>query len=310
MADEILIGSGGGTNILQAEAAAQLILLSLADRDSSLMAHPALAYLGDAQGRNSDVLQVPIVGLDGYDTFTSLTEIQAMSNSALTTAEATVTLARWGMNWALSDMVRIVEGRGILDLGRLAQSLVRGANMTMVKGIVDLVDGASAGVSATGAKLTWAHVQQAAAQLTVAKVPAPYISVLHPVQFEHVREDLVALGGAVQWSPGAQAALSAWRGVGYQGSYNGIDFFTSSEVDTSAGDYKGGMFGFGFVGYQTGSAPSGNDGANEILRAGPIRVEMHREATAAYSKIVANMFAGFGELNDSCGRYLLSRQTL
>ena len=112
MADEILSGSGGGQNILVSAVASRVAQMLLADR-ASYRNHPALINLGeDLIG--STTMQFTQYGMDGYDLMSLQTEIQSVSNQALTTAKKMIAPARYAIAYDYSDYMSTLDQTGMI----------------------------------------------------------------------------------------------------------------------------------------------------------------------------------------------------
>ena len=100
MANELLYGSGSAANLFDAARTEALFEETIGDKDYSILAHPALMYFGDKAGGISAVSNIPVVDLSD-DEFASLTEIEELTPSDITSAVATITAAS-SATWATS----------------------------------------------------------------------------------------------------------------------------------------------------------------------------------------------------------------
>lgn len=300
MANEIFTSGLG--NLLFTETVAGMALLLLADRESPRN-HPCIVYLGDAAGSGSTVHDVPLVGLDGYDSMAAVAENSSTSNTALTDAKAAVTVARQAIQRQVSDLARTVDMTGAVDPERLAQSAVGEAEMRFVSLIAGLGDDFSSTVGTSGVDMTVGDFYDAQFTLMLASVPEPYLWMPHPRQYADFEADLRSEGGAVQYDPNTRALLGL-RGPGFKGNFNGVDIFTSTKVPTANGgaDRASGMWGRGAIGYREASVrPSPGLLAAGAIFAGPIMIEFERDAAGALEKIVGNYYVGVVEIEDSRG---------
>ncbi len=108
MADEILFSGLSGSARLAAVLAKE-IELTLADR-ASLHKHPSIKFMGNVTGSGSNVIQTPIVGLDGYDLMSSPSDGAAVSNTALTETNANISFLTRLWCW--------VRSRSLFQLAR------------------------------------------------------------------------------------------------------------------------------------------------------------------------------------------------
>jgi len=258
--------------------------------------------MGNIVGSGSNVIQTPIVGLDGYDTRSSPADGAAVSNTALTETNANITVARRALQYSISDLANLTDSVG-LNVQRLAQSMVGSAQMTFQSLLCDVTDGFTSTVGTSGVDMTVDDFFSAQFTLTLASVPGPYICILHPRQLADLQSSLRAEAGPNQYVAATQDMLSI-KGQGFSGMFNGVDIFVSSKVPTAnaGADRAGGMFGYGAVGYAEGS-PFAITGAGGIVApAGtPIVVEFERDASSALTKIIGNYYVGVAKLQDSMG---------
>ena len=300
MANEILFADLSGSARLAAILAKE-IELTLADR-ASLHKHASIKFMGNIVGSGSNVIQTPIVGLDGYDTMSSPADGAAVSNTALTETNANITVARRALQYSISDLANLTDSVG-LNVQRLAQSMVGSAQMTFQSLLCDVTDGFTSTVGTSGVDMTVDDFFSAQFTLTLASVPGPYICILHPRQLADLQSSLRAEAGPNQYVAATQDMLNI-KGQGFSGMFNGVDIFVSSKVPTAnaGADRAGGMFGYGAVGYAEGS-PFAITGAGGIVApAGtPIVVEFERDASSALTKIIGNYYVGVAKLQDSMG---------
>jgi len=300
MANEILFADLSGSARLAAILAKE-IELTLADR-ASLHKHPSIKFMGNIVGSGSNVIQTPIVGLDGYDTMSSPADGAAVSNTALTETNANITVARRALQYSISDLANLTDSVG-LNVQRLAQSMVGSAQMTFQSLLCDVTDGFTSTVGTSGVDMTVDDFFSAQFTLTLASVPGPYICILHPRQLADLQSSLRAEAGPNQYVAATQDMLNI-KGQGFSGMFNGVDIFVSSKVPTAnaGADRAAGMFGYGAVGYAEGS-PFAITGAGGIVApAGtPIVVEFERDASSALTKIIGNYYVGVAKLQDSMG---------
>ena len=300
MANEILFADLSGSARLAAILAKE-IELTLADR-ASLHKHPSIKFMGNIVGSGSNVIQTPIVGLDGYDTMSSPADGAAVSNTALTETNANITVARRALQYSISDLASLTDSVG-LNVQRLAQSMVGSAQMTFQSLLCDVTDGFTSTVGTSGVDMTVDDFFSAQFTLTLASVPGPYICILHPRQLADLQSSLRAEAGPNQYVAATQDMLNI-KGQGFSGMFNGVDIFVSSKVPTAnaGADRAGAIFGYGAVGYAEGS-PFAITGAGGIVApAGtPIVVEFERDASSALTKIIGNYYVGVAKLQDSMG---------
>lgn len=219
-----------------------------ADRNLSILAHPALHYAGDAMGRGALTFQIPHIGLDGYRILEQVADGAAVADRELDDDESSLTVAPWRKSYAFTDLVAAVQS-GQITPTILARDAVMAAGNTLVHILAQLVGGGSNTSGTPGAALTGLHILSAKNALSARSVPGPYLTLLSGSQIEDFQGWLaVTSGGGIQWMPATQQQINAY-GDGYQGNWGGVDIFLSNRVPTvNAGvDSAGGMFGFGGI---------------------------------------------------------------
>lgn len=307
MADEILYGSGGGENLVVAAVASQMVMLSLADR-ASLRNSPQLINLGTPL-IGSGAEKFATVALDGADLMVSRTEIQSIANQAFTSAQKTVTPARYGIAYDYSDYVSAIDPTGTLNPSRLAASIVASANMTFTNNLAKMVDDFATTAGATTVAMTHDTFLAAQFKLMQNKVPGSFLCILKPKQFTDWVSDLETRGGVTQWRQSTQD-MQVLKGIGFQGQYNGIDVFVSDQVQSANAnaDWAGGMFGAGAIGFKELALGAPAPGAFIVADVGPIRVEVDRSVRTGETALVGTYYHGFVEIEDLRGVTIISAQ--
>jgi|APSaa5957512535_1039671.scaffolds.fasta_scaffold14496_4 hypothetical protein len=304
MANELLYGSGSAANLFDAARTEALFEETIGDKDYSILAHPALMYFGDKAGGISAVSNIPVVDLSD-DEFASLTEIEELTPSDITSAVATITVARRGLERDLGDFAAALDGTGALDEIALADGMIVGANLTSLNLLVTMGITATTVAGASGATMTHATIRSAKQSLRSASVQGPYICILGQKQYNEWETDFEALGGAIQMKTDQAREMARLTGSSYQGTWDNIDFFTTSKVVTDGTDLNGCMFGRGFAGWQSLRTKPAL-GRLTLMDAGWVVVEVDRQGKKALSGLVGNMYIGWGKIQDSGGVRLRS----
>ncbi|WP_290608031.1 hypothetical protein [Janthinobacterium sp.] len=307
MANEIIISGLGDQTTT--EVLAGKILLLLADRNA-LPSHPALMYAGSVNGRGSNVLKVPHVGLMGYDLAALTSEGTAVTNTALTDASSTITVVRYSKVYQASDQARMIDANGVLNIDFFAMDAVVTQAATLLSLVANVTDDFTATQGTSGADATFANFLDCITTLEVAKVIGPFLGILHPQQWGDIRKDIAtASGGAVQWNGGSQAMLDkAMKGLGAQGNFCGVDVFTTAYVPNAnaAADRAGGIFGPGAVLWGDGVIPLEADPNQAHLNGGKILFERVRTGASGYTGYVSHMEAGVSLGINACGVSLIT----
>lgn len=310
MANEIIFSSIG--DLTTSETLSTTILMLLADRNA-LPAHPVFSagYAGSITGSGSNVKKVAEVGLMGYDLLSTVTDGSAVSNTALTDGSVTVTVVRKSKVYQPSDLARLVDATGMININAFAQDAVVSLSATLASMVANVMDDYTTVVGTSGADLTFSDYLDAVTTLEIAKVQGPYFSMLAPIQYGDVRKDVAtASGGAVQFSAAGQGLLSGMVGIGLKNSLiDGVALFTSAHVPTSGGNYLGGMCGAGGLVWADGVVPYDGDPNAIQLADGKILFERDRTATYGLTGYVSHAYLGVSKGIDTAGVTLRSSST-
>jgi len=308
MADEIKFSTLSG-NARVSAVLHQTILEKLTDK-ASLVNHPYILAFQNMNNSGSSALQVPVVGLGGYNAMAAVADGVAASNTALTTSAATITIARQALVRQISDLANLTNnvagGMGV-GIEGLAEDMVGAYNKRVTAMLCGLSSGFTNFVGSTGSDLTVTRFYDAIFSLQLTANDS-FMAILHPQQINDLMTSLRSETGPGQYLAATQEQVNA-KGPGYRGQLFGVELFGSTQVITanSGADYLGYMFSRGAVGYATGSAAPVRGAGEVILPAGtPIVVELARSAEAGLSTIVGSAFVGVAELDDARGVGILS----
>lgn len=291
MADEILYA--GIANLRTAEALSTEFLFQYAAREA-LPQHPALIYGGDAQGRGSVTLKIPVAGLMGYDLLAATGDGSQVANSPLTDAVITVTVGRYSKSYERSDLARLQDALGVLRADMFALDAIASLATTLTSLVANVADDFTTFVGTSGADLTAAQFLSAIALLEIANVPPPYLSILHGRQVGDLRENLAAISaGALQWMDATQQQIEL-LGTGYRGKFGGVDLFATNHVPSAnaGADRAGSMFGRGAIVWADGSVPPEGDPNQLPIGGGKLLVERDRTAKAGLTAWVSHANLG------------------
>ena len=266
-------------------------------------------------GVGSDTLDVTLDAVPGAMTAaTSETDGSNVTNAAYTTSKFSLVLARYKRVYQLTDLLGV--SGGVIDLDRAVMKLMQGLALTMTDLICALFPSLANDVGpGSGVDLTVDDIYAAQFQLNGSNVAAtaanPYVSVLHNQQMNDFRTSLRGETGAIQFVA-ASAEMLATKGPGFQGTWNGIDFYQSDSVTTVAGgaDRSGAMFGQGCFGYTLGpvSRLGGHVNPQDVLaEAGDqMLVERSRDAGNGMTSAIASAYPSVVEIEDARGVEIVS----
>jgi hypothetical protein len=286
----------------------QSIVMKLADT-GSLRNAPCFLNVGSVNGTGSDSIQVPVVGLNGTDIMSAPGDGVSVSNTSITSAAATVVVARQALRYDLTDLARITNSvAGGVDVEGLAGAMVTAFEGRFNQLACALSSGFSTQVGSTGVDMTTDTFYSAIFALQLQSVTGMYDCILHPQQYNDLMSSLRAETGPGQYLPANQAQTSA-LGSAFKGELFGVRVHVSSYVPTanSSADYRGQMLGNGAIAYALGTPAPIQAAGGVIIPAGaPVAVELERDAASGLLKVVGSAFLGVAELQDLKGVGIVS----
>jgi N4-gp56 family major capsid protein len=240
--------------------------------------------LAPGQGKTVNVPIYP------NQTAAALTEGDEVSNTAVSTTTATITIAPVAIRTMVTDLaVQQSSSNVIADLGRLfGEAIAR----KMDKDLTALFASFSAGAGDYTGNITVAAIFEQAAKLRALGVDMSGVAcVLHP-EIAYSLKAALTTTGATAFTAGAfgDVANEAMR-MGYVGQLAGLPIYETSNIDyvTNAGDFPGAVFHRDALG---------------IGMVGDIAIETQRRASYLGTDVVASCHYGVVELYDSYGRAL------
>lgn len=305
MANEVYF-TGLSGNARLAAILNQFVVTKLTDT-ASLVNHPSITQLRSMNGSGSTVVQVPVVSW-GADAMTSVAESSAVINTALTTTNVNVTIARQALRRQISDLAMLTSAGIALDvtLENIAADMVLAYNKRVTTMIAGLSTTFSSSVGSTGVDLTVANFYAAMFVLQLNSADGIFTAILHPQQINDLVTSLRAETGPGQYLATSQDQVTA-KGPGYRGNLFGVDIFASANVPSvsSNADYHGMMIAPGAIGVATATAAP-MVGAPTLPSQSPIVVELERDSSSGSTIVVGSAFVGVGELDDLRGVGILS----
>jgi len=295
MADEV-VPSGIG-DLISGEVMAAEFLLLLADRDDSLLNHPALMHATGVSS-TSNVVRVPHLGLMGYDTLAATTPGSEVANTALTDGSTDVTIASRAKVYTFDDLAAWLTGDSAANAVLLAQDAVISISQTLISLIANVTDDFTSTAGSSGVDASWNDVIDAKTTLGVAKARGDMLGVLHPQQWGDLDKDAMSLG----INPAQSMGGVIMQGLGsYKGRYMGIDFFTHSAVPTAdAGANRAGAI-FTRGGVAWADAQMRPEGDPNIVELGRGRFERARKGTYLATSWMTSFHAGVAKAIDGAG---------
>ena len=214
----------------------------------------------------------------------ALTEGTDMSNTAVSTDGATLTVSEVGVMTVVTDLARMASASNVIaDVGRLfGEAIARKIDSDLTA----LFDGFSTNALGDGTTaITAAAIFQAVAKLRSAGVPpTDLFCVLHPA----IAYDLKANMTNTFANPNAGILQNEAMATGYVGTLAGVPIFETSNMANTGttGDYKGGLFHRDALG---------------LAFLQDIKIETQRDASLRGDELVATAVYGVGELYDGYG---------
>ena len=244
---------------------------------------PGLVKVFNVPANAGKVLQVPL-----YSTQTIASdagEAQDLSNTAVSTDVANITLTEAGIMATLTDMARNHSMSNVIaDLGKLFGEAIAKRHDRALTG---LFSSFTASIGAAQDEIEVKDLFEAYATLKAAAVPGPYFGVFSPKAIYNVKKTLT--NSFV--NPNPANVVNQAMSEGYIGRIAGIDIYESSNVvqlsDTSV---VNGVFSRDALG---------------IAIAQQLNVETQRDASLRAEEVVASTRYGVNILHDSYGVKIL-----
>ena len=299
MANEIVASNIG--DLIAGEVMAAEFLMLLADRDGTVLTHPALFH-ATGSARSSNVVRVPHIGLGGYDLLAATTPGSEVANTALTDGSTDVTIAPRAKVYSIDDLAGFISD-GKLDALAFAQDAAISVAQTLISLIANVADDFTATAGTTTVNATWNDVVDAKTTLGVAKATGPMLGIVHPRQWGDLEIDALSMGVL----PAQVMAGVINQGLdAFKGQWLGIDFFVSSAVPTAnaAADRAGGIFTRGGIAWADVDIPAEAD--PNIVNLGRARFERDRKGTFLETSYVTSFHAGVAQAIDGAGVSLIT----
>jgi hypothetical protein len=289
MANEILPAGVGDLTTTETMAAEYLMLL--AERDGSVLMHPALLY-ASAPNPTSNVVKVRHIGLGGYDLLSATTPGSEVANTALSDGSTDVTVAMRAKRYNLDDLGKYMIG-GVFDAAMWA------ADAVVSVLIAHVTDDFSSTAGTSGVNASWQDVVDAKTLLAVAKAGGSLLGLVHPQQWGDLETDAIAIGMALPET--ARGVVAQGLGSSYKGTYFGIDFYASSSVPTAdaGANRAGGIFARGGVAWADAQIP--DEGDSNILNLGRARFERVRQGHFLATSWITSYACGVAKAIDGAG---------
>jgi len=241
----------------------------------------------------------------GYTAAAASSEISGgASNTALTTTNKDITIARYLLQMAPTDLFALTSPGAPINVATVADAITESMDLTLTSLLTGLFSGISTNVGTSGADLTVTNIFSAIFALNLNNNPAQLAAVLHNQQINDLMSSIRGEGGAIQYRADAQGVLST-KGVAARFRFLEVDFYQSSRVATAnaGADRQGAMFSAGAFGYKLGNVDEIiNQGmvnpADILIRSPEMFIERSRDAANGLSKMILNFYPGVAEIED------------
>lgn len=237
--------------------------------------------LGAGQGKTVTLPIYPTVDA------AALTEGDEVTNTAVSTSGATVTISPVAVRTLVTDLaIQSAPSNVVADLGRV---FGEGIARKMDADLLALFDGFSTALGDGTTAITPAVIFNAVAKLRTAGVPLDgIVAVLHPAVAYDLKAALTTGGNTAFYAAAMGPVANQAMQEGLIGSLAGIPIFESANMANSGttGDYKGAVFHRDALG---------------LAMIGDINIETQRRASYVGTDVVASLHYGVAELYDGYG---------
>ena len=230
------------------------------------------------------VLQVPLYGTE---TAIDRNEAQDLTNTAISTNVANITLTEAGIMTTLTDMARNHSVSNVVaDLGKLfGEAIAKRHDQALTSLFTDFTE---VGAGAQGKEITVENLFQAYATLKSLAVPGPYYGVFHPKAIYNVKKSLT---NSFVNPTNNLAVTNQAMSEGYIGRIAGVDIYeTSNFASFSDGQVVNGVFSRDALG---------------LAVAEGLKIETQRDASLRADEVVASTRYGVQVLHSTYGVKLL-----
>jgi N4-gp56 family major capsid protein len=242
--------------------------------------------LAPSQGKTVTVPIYPV------QTAAAVTEGDEVSNTAVSTNGATLTVSTVGLRTLVTDLSRVSSASNVVaDIGRLFGEAIAKKIDT---DLVTLCSSFASNVGNTSVALSASIVAQAVAKLRSDSVPADALAcVVHP----YVAYDLKSNLTNTFANPNAGVIQNEAMAMGYVGTLFGVPVYENANLPNNgtAGNYVGSVFHRDALG---------------LAMIGDINIETQRRASFIGDDIVASCHYAVGELYDGYGVSVISNSSI
>ncbi len=146
---------------------------------------------------------------------------------------------------------------------------------SLIDVVVALFPSLTNDIGTTATDLTWSAVQNGIVDHKDRGNAGPCLGLLDTVGAKDLMNDMLSLGGAVQWSPGAQRAIANAQTGAFLFSEWGCDFYLNGELDNDGTDTSGGIISPGCIATKHARVPLPRE-ADQVVDTGFYTIEARR----------------------------------
>jgi hypothetical protein len=250
-------------------------------QDMGVVRNLVTMYPITGAGKTVDIPIYPTVSAAAVNEATDLT------NTAVSTSNATITVGEKGIMATLTDMARNTASRNVgADLGRLfGEAIAKKVDVDLVALFSDFASANDLG--GAGTELTADLLFKAQAILRSGGVPAPYNAVFHPKALFNLKKTLTQSGYVASTATSISALGDDVLRNGYIGTIAGINVFEDANFTINAyDDINGAVFHPSAIG---------------LAMKQDFKIESQRDASLRADELVATVVYGVGVTKDTNG---------
>ena len=238
--------------------------------------------------------------------FTAPGEAVAVGVATYTTSEFELILAKYSRAYQITDLVGVAGSP--INMQRIVMNLMQGLELTLT---AQMAATFASFTTQAGSAITALDVDDlfdASFALNLVDNQGPYACVLSPQQMNEFKNDLRTQVNLMAYNAPSQDQLTG-KGPGFQGSWNGIELWSTSSVVTAAAVTSGAMMSQNAIAYQLGNVAQMQGhipAANLIVNTPEMVVELDRSALSGMSSAVVHAYLATAIANQSRGVEIVS----
>ena len=270
----------------------------------------AVTFMGTVNGSLSDTAGIRYASLGGADHFAdAAAETTDTAETGLTDTSVTIAVVRSVLTRNVGDLAVGTGTSGDISPATLAADMAASYEGYFNGIVATAIATVATDVGTSTVDASIDDFYDGLIQLEGNSNTGELWAMLHPQQLADLRTSLRAEGGAIQFNTATQAMISAF-GIGFVGSFLGVNIFKSSDVSAAGGNRHGAMWAGatagnpGALGYKTMAPdPRSFHGAGTVVTSSipqvGLVVEITRNASQAMTQITGNAFSGVSLLDDN-----------